>query len=81
MARLAVDKGLQGKGLGGVLLADAMKRVWTASEAVPVQAVVVRAKDDRASRFYRSHGFIPFPHEPLHLYLPMKTVSRLLRNI
>jgi GNAT superfamily N-acetyltransferase len=77
IARLAVDREHQGKGLGGVLLADALKRTWLASEAVPVQAVLVHAKDDRAAQFYRNHGFIPFPHEPHHLYLPMQSVSRL----
>ena len=77
VARLAVDRGHQGKGLGGVLLADAMKRAWQAGKAVPVQAVVVHAKDAHAAAFYRAHGCIPFPHEPHHLYLPMPSMERL----
>ena len=77
LARLAVATSVQGQGLGGVLIADALKRTWKASENVPVQGVVVHAMDDRAAAFYRHHGFLAFPNESLHLFLPMKSVAAL----
>ena len=77
IARLAVASSAQGEGLGGVLLTDALKRAWSASEIVPVQGVIVHAKDDRAAAFYRHHGFLDFPEEALHLFLPMKSIAAL----
>lgn len=75
IARLAVAAELRGRGLGGILLVDALRRAWTASLLVPVQAVLVHAKDERAAGFYRHHGFLPFPNEPSHLFLPMPSVG------
>ncbi len=80
IARLAVAIGHQGKGLGGILLLDGLKRAWIAGETLPVQAVLVHAKDDRAAEFYRRYGFKPFPNRPLHLYLPMGTVEALFTS-
>lgn len=41
-------------------------------------AVVVDAKDDRAKAFYEYHQFIPFPQQPLRLYLPMANIVKML---
>jgi GNAT superfamily N-acetyltransferase len=74
LARLAVDRRWQGQGMGGVLLADALRRVHVASRIVPVQMVVVHAKDPRAAAFYARHGFQPFPRTPLHLFMPIASI-------
>jgi GNAT superfamily N-acetyltransferase len=58
VGRLAVDKGFQGRKLGGALLADAALRA--ARSEVAVFALIVDAKDDAAAAFYRHHGFVPF---------------------
>lgn len=71
MGRLAVDHEFQGIGLGGALLADALKRV-TQSE-IAAFAMIVDAKDDTAAAFYRHHGFIETA-SPLTLFLPMAAV-------
>lgn len=57
LARLAVDSGRQGQGLGAALLNDALRRVCRASEQVAVRAVVVHAVDDGAATFYERFGF------------------------
>jgi GNAT superfamily N-acetyltransferase len=77
IARLAVAAEHQGQGLGGILLVDALNRAWSASKLVPVQAVLAHAKDERAAGFYRHHGFLPFPNERFHLFLPMESVGLL----
>jgi GNAT superfamily N-acetyltransferase len=61
LARLALDRTLQGGGLGGVLLADAMRRVIAATETVAARFVVVDAIDERAANFYAHHGFERVP--------------------
>jgi GNAT superfamily N-acetyltransferase len=57
LARLAVDRRHQNRGLGAVLLKDALRRVVIASEQLAVRAVVVHAIDDRAAHFYEHFGF------------------------
>lgn len=61
LARLALDRSLQGRGLGGILLADALLRVVVASDTVAARYVVVDAIDDRAAAFYEHHGFRRIP--------------------
>src|SRR5438105_1194372 len=72
LARLAVDRGEQGKGLGAALLKDALLRAAQASDIIGCRAVLVHAKDQTAKAFYQRYGFEPSPVDDLHLYLLMK---------
>jgi GNAT superfamily N-acetyltransferase len=77
LGRLAVDRSEQGKGLGGFLLTDALRRAEHLAEHAGVRAVEVDAMDDTARRFYALHGFIAFKDDPQHLFLPMTVVRKL----
>jgi GNAT superfamily N-acetyltransferase len=61
LARLALDKTLQGQGLGGALLADALERIVIATQTVAARFVVVDAIDQGARGFYLHHGFREIP--------------------
>jgi GNAT superfamily N-acetyltransferase len=74
----AVDKSQQGQGLGAILIADALQRVALASQVMAVYAVVVDALIESAAEFYRQFGFIRLPSQPLKLFLPMETITRML---
>ena len=74
LARLAVSKNWQGKGLGSGLLKDAMRRTLQAADIAGICAFAVHAKDDSARAFYEHFGFVPSPTDPLHLFLLMKDV-------
>lgn len=76
LGRLAVDKRYQGRGLGELMLADAIKRVLHASEAVAVHAIVVDATNDRAKTFYERYGFIALVDTPQRLYLPLEAAPK-----
>ncbi|MFZ6643150.1 GNAT family N-acetyltransferase [Undibacterium sp. TC4M20W] len=76
LGRLAVDSSFAGKGLGGVLLADALERSVNAQ--IAAYALVVDAKDDTAAGFYEHFGFIPLPDTPLSLFLPLESVRALI---
>ena len=78
IARLAVDRTWQGKGLGAALLVDALRRILTAADIIGVRAVMVHAKDEGARRFYEHFDFDPSPFDPLHLFLLIKEVARLI---
>ena len=76
LGRLAVAWKYQGQGIGGVLLADALKR--TARAEFGVFAWVVDAKDDPGQRFYEHFGFTLLPGEGPRLWLPINGALRRL---
>ena len=80
LARLAVDRGWQGKGLGAGLLRDAIVRVLAAAEGVGVRALLVHAKDDAAKAFYQRYDFTPLPSYPMHLVLLLKDARRIVSS-
>lgn len=68
LARLAVSKDWQGRGVGSGLLRDAILRTLQAADIAGIRAFTVHAKDDRARSFYRHFGFVESPSDPLHLF-------------
>ncbi|MBA2281634.1 MAG: GNAT family N-acetyltransferase [Acidimicrobiia bacterium] len=74
LTRLAIDLGAQGDGLGGRLLAHALRKAIAAGEAAAARLVVVDAIDDRAATFYARHGFVTTPEHPRRLYRRMKDI-------
>jgi predicted N-acetyltransferase YhbS len=81
LARLAVDHREQGKGMGALLLAEALRKSVAAGEAVAARLVVVDAIDDAAVRFYERFGFIAAPGHPDRLYRRMKDISASLEHV
>ena len=77
LARLAVDKSLQGQGLGKALLKDALLRTVQAAHVVGIRALPVHAKDDEAKAFYERHDFDPSPTDPYHLFILTKDLQKL----
>jgi GNAT superfamily N-acetyltransferase len=77
LAKLAVDRSEQGKGLGEKLLIDAMRRASAASAQVAAVALEVDAITDAARAFYKKYGFIEYLDHPKHLFLPMRTIDQL----
>jgi GNAT superfamily N-acetyltransferase len=67
LAKLALDRSLQGQGLGGELLVDALSRSVQASEIAAARVVVVDAIDDPAAAFYEHHGSVAVPGNPYRL--------------
>jgi ribosomal protein S18 acetylase RimI-like enzyme len=76
LGRLAVARHVQGQGLGGILLADALKR--TARSELGVFAMVVEAKDEAAQHFYEHYGFTLLPGEIRRLCLPISAALQRL---
>lgn len=74
LARLAVDQSQQGKGVGALLLAEALRKAVAAGEVAAARLIVVDAVDDRAAAFYQRYGFIRTPENPLRVYRRMKDV-------
>jgi GNAT superfamily N-acetyltransferase len=74
LARLAVCRSQQGKGLARALLADAFERVLLASEQIGVRGVLVHAASPAARAFYLHMGFEPSPLDPSTLMVRLSDV-------
>jgi predicted GNAT family N-acyltransferase len=77
IGRLAVDQTFRAKGLGGALLADAIRRTLQAPPAV--FTLLVDAKSEEAADFYKHFGFLPLNSQPRTLFLPLATAITLLK--
>ena len=80
LARLAVDREARGQGLGELLLLDALAKAHEAAGVIAAYAVEVEAVDESARRFYLKYGFQELLDDRLHLYMPIKTISLLLKS-
>ncbi|MCX6638445.1 MAG: GNAT family N-acetyltransferase [Acidobacteria bacterium] len=79
LARLAVDRGLQGQGLGGQLLLAAGRRCLLASTEVGGVVLVIDAKNDRVAGWYAGYGAVPLLDAPLSLLLPLAAIEAALK--
>jgi len=80
LARLAVDRRDQGRGVGRGLLRDASLRTLAAADAIGVRALIVHARDPSAAAFYDRDGFEPSPTDPLHRVLLLKDMRAALAS-
>jgi GNAT superfamily N-acetyltransferase len=78
LARLAVDRRWQRQGVGKALLRDTMLRTLQAAEIAGIRALAVHAKDEEARNFYQKFDFIPSPTDPMHLFVLLKDVRRII---
>jgi GNAT superfamily N-acetyltransferase len=81
LARLAVDRKLQGQGLGGQLLLAAGRRCLMASAEVGGVILVIDAKNERVAGWYASYGAMPLLDAPFSLLLPLSTIRTALKAV
>ena len=74
LARLAVDRAHQGRGLGRALLRDGARRVVHAADAIGIRGILVHAISADAKAFYLGLGFDPSPIEPMTLMITLADV-------
>jgi GNAT superfamily N-acetyltransferase len=77
LGRMAVDRTVQGQGLGSLLLIDALRRAQHVSQEIGIRAVEVDAIDDAARQYYLKFGFVSLADAPNHLFLPMQVIRKL----
>lgn len=78
LARLAIDKSFQDKGLGRALFRDAALRVLAAADSIGIRGMLVHAISDEAKSLYVSLGLDVSPLEPMTL---MATVADLKASL
>jgi ribosomal protein S18 acetylase RimI-like enzyme len=85
ISMIGVDRRFAGRGYGGDLLVDALKRIMLAADALGIAVVMLDVLDDgdpvqvaRRKALYEGHGFQPLASNPLRLFLPVATVRNLM---
>ncbi|MCO4292403.1 GNAT family N-acetyltransferase [Solitalea sp. MAHUQ-68] len=76
LGRLAIDKKYQGKGIGKILLIDALKRSYEVSQEIGSFAVVVDPIDKEAESFYEKYDFIKLPDSE-KMFIVIQTLKEL----
>jgi GNAT superfamily N-acetyltransferase len=78
LARLAIARTHQGRGLGRALFQDAAHRVIHAADTIGIRGLLVHAISEEAKAFYIRLGLDPSPLEPMTL---MTTVADLKASL
>ena len=80
LSMIAVDRRHQGRGIGRILLADALKRAVSAAGQIGLKAVVLDVIEDGGSditekrrAFYLAMGFRSLPTRPLRMFISIDT--------
>ncbi|MFW6731118.1 MAG: GNAT family N-acetyltransferase [Synechococcus sp.] len=79
LARLAVSRESQGRGLGVGMLQDAIRRTLVIAEQAGIRAILTRPIDEDAARFTTRFGFIASPLRQQQLLLLLKDARKILR--
>jgi len=75
LGRLAIDRSVQGQGLGSDLLWAAGERTLAVAAEVGGVALAIDAKDQRAARWYERFGALALLDDPLKLILPLVVIA------
>jgi GNAT superfamily N-acetyltransferase len=80
LGRLAVREDRMGQGLGRLLIAHVFEQAWMTAHRIGAYLLAVDAKDAEAKRFYIHFDFNELNDDPLHLFIPMKTIGLFTRQ-
>ena len=80
LSMIAVDRRHQSRGIGRILLADALKRAVSAADQIGLKAVVLDVIEDggpditeKRRAFYLAMGFRSLPARPLRMFISIDT--------
>ncbi len=74
IGKLAVDRAMQGEGLGKILLMECFRKAVRLSSEVGIFAIAVDALNEEVKAFYLKYGFTPLEDNQLSLFIPVRTV-------
>jgi GNAT superfamily N-acetyltransferase len=78
LGRLAIDQHWQRRGLGRLLLRDAVLRTFQAAEILGVRGLLLHALSPAAKRFYEACGFHESPANPMTLVASLQEIVAIL---
>ena len=80
LARLAVDRNYQGRGLGRAMFRDMARRVAHAAGTIGIRGIVVHAISEDARKFYIALGFDPCPADAMTLVVSLRDIRATLES-
>lgn len=80
LARIATHVNVQGRGLGGQLIAAAGRRCLRAATEVGGVILIIDAKNDRAAKWYAAYGAVPLLDAPLTLVMALASLEAELKR-
>ncbi len=80
LAWLGVETSQQGRGLGRILLAQALRDCYEAGKTFAFVAVVLDAVDEQAKSFYQRWDFAELPGHPYRLFLTAGQLDALMNS-
>ncbi len=75
LSRLAVDQTVQKRGIGALLLQDAMRRAVSVSEEVGIRLLLAHSLNQTAREFYARFGFEESPTDAMNMQLIIKDIK------
>jgi GNAT superfamily N-acetyltransferase len=78
LAWLGVSSNHQGRGLGRLVLAQALRDSYEAGQTFPFVAVVLDCISDTAKAFYQQWDFAEMPGHPYRLFLGTKALATMM---
>jgi hypothetical protein len=85
ISMIGLDSRHQGKGYGGDLLVDGLRRILLAADNIGIAVVMLDVLDcgdpmktAKRKSLYEGYGFAALPSNPLRLFLPVATLRVLL---
>jgi GNAT superfamily N-acetyltransferase len=80
LARLGIDQNFQGRGLGRLLLAQALRDCHDAGQNFAFIAIILDCIDDAAKTFYQQFDFAELPGQPYRLFLPFGLLAKMVEG-
>lgn len=81
LAWLGVSSAYQGRGLGRLLLAQALRDCWEAGKTFAFVAVILDCINDAAKAFYQHWDFQELPGHPHRLYLSAQCLNAMMERL
>lgn len=85
ISMIGVDARHQGRGYGGDILVDCLRRLARAADELGIAVIMLDVLDcgnaaavERRRALYTGYGFLPLPSNELRLFMPTATVRRLV---
>lgn len=87
ISMIGVDSRYQGRGFGGDLLVDCLRRIASAAQTIGIRVVLLDVLDcgnaahvERRAELYKSYGFTALPGNTLRMFLPISDVEALIAD-
>jgi GNAT superfamily N-acetyltransferase len=81
LAWLGIHEAFQGRGLGRLLLAQALRDCYEAGQTFAFIAVILDCIDDAAKAFYQRFDFQELPGHPYRLFLSARQLEAMMLDV